>query len=451
MNRRVGDPTSHTPPLPSAPGNPLTLPDKPIIWRPYPLNPSTLRPIRLFTCTLLLTLFTTGSAAVDWPQFLGPTRDGRTTEEGWSAEWGDDGPKLLWRALVDTGYSAPAVVEDRVYTMGFNQDLETVFCLDAKTGKPVWTHTYPSKLHNLYHDGGPTATPLVRDGRVYTVGREAQLFCFEADSGKVIWSTLPLDLFGIECREFGYATSALLEGDHVIIDIGFIASFHKDTGKLIWKSEEFVAGYSSVVAFDFEGRRLGATLNGYGLVVVDLADGKVVDRAEWVTFDQTNCATPIVQGNEIFVSAGYDRGGGLFRLNPGGKLEKIWDKTTMRSHFSNCVLHEGHLYGFDGNVNRDNQGELRCIEWATGDSKWSEPGVIKGSLLYSDGNLVALTEKGELVVAEAVPEEYREISRAQVLGGSCWTMPVLANGRIYCRNTAGSLVCLDVSGKEATP
>jgi outer membrane protein assembly factor BamB len=216
-----------------------------------------------------------------------------------------------------------------------------------------------------------------------------------------------------------------------------VAAFEKKTGNLVWKSaENYGAGYASPVAFDLNGKRCVAVFNAYGLVVLSVADGKELSKFPWDTSYEVNAATPLINGNEVFISSGYDRGAALLRLG-GQNPQVVWENRNMRNHFNTCVVWNGHIYGFDDN-------KLACLDYKTGNALWSRPGLGKGSLTLADGKLIILSERGELVTAEADPAGFREISRAHVLGGKCWTAPVLYGGKIFCRNAQGDLVCLDV-------
>jgi outer membrane protein assembly factor BamB len=392
-------------------------------------------------------LAATAYTQVDWPQFLGPTRNGISPETGWQAVWPKEGPKILWEIEVGTGFSSVAVEGDRAYTMGNMAGQETLYCLKTETGEVVWKQGYPSQLKAVIHEGGPCCTPSVDKDCIYTLGKEGQMYCFEKTTGKVLWwRNLPKD-YNLEVEDFGISCSPLLEGEQVIVDPGSMMALNKRTGSLIWKHEPVPRAFTSPVAFELEGRRLGATLNGYGLLVFEIDGGKEICKHPWETFDKTNCTTPVISGNRIFVSSAYDRGGAVLEVGLDKPPKVIWDNANMRNHFNISVLWEGHLYGFDGNSNRDNQGELRCLDFNTGEVRWSEPSILKGGLLISDGKLVAISDKGELAIAEASPKGFQALSRAQVLGGRCWTPPTLSGGRIYCRNAAGNVVCIDVRGQ----
>jgi outer membrane protein assembly factor BamB len=175
---------------------------------------------------------------------------------------------------------------------------------------------------------------------------------------------------------------------------------------------------------------------------VDPKNGNELWSYPWKTSHDVNAADPIVQDDFVFISSGYNHGAALLRI-ANGKPERIWENKQMRNQHNNSVLLDGALYGIDG----DNNSDLKCLEFKTGDVKWAQKGLGKGALMAADGKLIVLSEKGELVIAAADPSAFKPLARWQVLGGRCWTAPVLSHGRIYCRNAAGDLVCVDVSGK----
>jgi outer membrane protein assembly factor BamB len=182
-----------------------------------------------------------------------------------------------------------------------------------------------------------------------------------------------------------------------------------------------------------------AFFNQFGLVVRTAREGRELWRFPWKTQYDVNAADPILSGSQVFISSGYNHGGGVFDV--GSRPPKVvWENKNMRNHMNSCVLWKDHIYGVD-------ESQLRCLVWATGEVKWTDKVSGKGSLMLADGKLIVLSEKGELLVAEPSPAGFKPMARAQVLGGKCWTTPVLANGKIYCRNAAGAVVCVDVSGK----
>ncbi|MBI5393752.1 MAG: PQQ-like beta-propeller repeat protein [Verrucomicrobia bacterium] len=381
--------------------------------------------------------------ASDWPQWRGPNRDGISTEAGWTVRWPATGPKQLWKLNVGTGCASVAVSQGRVFTLGNKDNTDTAVCLDANTGAVVWKHSYACPLDPNLFEGGPAATPTVDGDRVYTLSRAGHLFCLQAATGKVLWSKhLQKDL-GAKMPTWGFSGSPLVLNNWLLLDVGApgaaTVAFDKMTGVVAWKNGDEPASYGSLIAFPHGGKTCLASFNVAGLAVRDAADGKALAQFPWKTSYDINPVTPIIAGDRIFISSGYNKGAGLFQFGAGG-LKSLWESKKMRNHFNSCVLWKNHLYGFD-------ESTLACMEFATGTVKWTEKNLAKGSLMLADGKLIIQGEKGDLVIAETTPMAYKELARAKVLGGRCWVVPVLANGRIHCKNNLGDLVCVDVSGK----
>ncbi|MCA9060849.1 MAG: PQQ-binding-like beta-propeller repeat protein, partial [Planctomycetaceae bacterium] len=226
-------------------------------------------------------------------------------------------------------------------------------------------------------------------------------------------------------------------------ECGRLVSIHKATGKILWKSAEHQAGYGSVAVFEQNGRTLLASLDCEGLRVSEAAKGREVAFHEWRSPFRTNSTTPIVVGDTIYISTGYNVGCGLFRLTED-RLEEIYTSRDMRNHFNNSILWNGYLYGFDGNSNLGRVVRLTCMKYETGEIMWQQEGFGCGSLMIADGKLVILSDRGELVIAAAEPDGFREMARSPILSGRCWTVPVLLNGRVYARNARGTLVCVEL-------
>lgn len=387
-----------------------------------------------------LTLLSGMSNAADWPHWRGPDANGISKETGWQIQWPAPGPKVLWKARVGIGFSSFAVANGRACTMGNANDTDTVFCFDAATGREIWKHTYASPLDAKYYEGGTSATPTVDGGRVYTLSKRGEVFCLDAAKGTVLWSKKLADELGAKRPTWGFASSALIQGDLVLFNLGSAGTaLNKQDGKVVWTSGKDEAGYSTPVPFDAADGRAVMLCTKEHVAAVLVADGKELWRYPWKTQYEVNAADPILSGDQVFVSSGYNRGASVFKIS-GTDGVKVWESKVMRNHMNSCVLWQEHLYGVD-------ESELRCITWAAGEVKWGDRKFGKGSLMMADGKLIALSEKGELIIAEASPGEFKPLARAQVIGGKCWTTPVLSNGRIYCRNAAGDVVCVDVSGK----
>lgn len=381
--------------------------------------------------------------AADWPQWRGPTRDGISTETGWSTQWPAGGPRQLWQLTVGTGCASVAVAAGRLFTMGNSNEQDTVYCFDATTGKAIWKYTYACPLNPRLFEGGPGATPTVDGDQVYTLSRVGHLHCLQTASGKLLWSKQLTNDFGGKVPTWGYAASPIVLENKVIFDAGApdaaTIALDKLTGNVLWKSGTEGASYGTLMPFTHAGKTCLASFNAFGLIVRDAATGQELARYPWKTNYDINAATPIIAGDKIFISSGYNHGSALLQFS-GDKLTTLWENKKMRNHFNSCVLWQGHLYGFDMET-------LACMNFATGAVTWKQTGLGKGSLMLADGKLIIQAERGDLVIATVTPTAFKEIARAKVLTGRCWVVPVLANGRIYCKNNLGELVCSDVTGK----
>lgn len=379
------------------------------------------------------------ATALDWPRWRGPELNGHSKETGWLTEWPASGPTVVWKAAVGIGFSSMSVADGRCFTIGNRDDKDTVYCFDAATGKELWKHTYSCPLQAKFYEGGPGSTPTVDGDRVFTFSKTGETFCLEAATGKVVWSRDLAKEPGAKAPTWGFAGSALVQGDLLLLDAGVAGTaLDKKTGKVVWSSGAEASGYSTLVPLDATGNTM-LIFGAQALIAVDTKTGKEAWRHVWKTSYDVNAADPVVAGDRIFISSGYERGAALLKL-ADGKTTVAWENKNMRNQFNSSVLWEGHLYGVDEN-------QLRCLELGTGAVKWTEKSVGKGSLMLANGKLIVLSEKGELMIAPVTPEAFKTIARATVLGGRCWTVPVLANGRIYCRNAAGDVVCVDVRGK----
>ena len=388
----------------------------------------------------LLALSTLTASGIDWPRWRGPDLNGISPEKGWQAQWPAAGPKQLWKAAVGTGFASFSVSGGRVYTMGNAANTDRVFCLDVNTGKVIWEHAYACPLEAKNFEGGPCATPTVADGRVYTHSRKGDVFCLDATKGTVIWSKNLHEELGLAIPTWGCAGSVLIEGNLAVLNMGSAGvALDKQSGKMVWVSDKTVGAYATPVPLTIGQDRFLAIMSRQSLVVVKPADGRTLWSYPWKTDYDVNAADPIVAGDKVFISSGYNHGGAVLKVSAQG-AQKVWENKNIRNHFNTCVLWQGHLYGPD-------DGGLRCVAFDTGELKWTYREFGKGSLMLADGKLVALSDKGELIIAEAAPAAFQPISRAKVLTGKCWTAPVLSNGHIYCRNAVGDVVCLDVSGK----
>jgi len=388
------------------------------------------------TSLLLLALLpmTPAMGGDDWPGWGGPSRNGVSSETGWSVKSAEE---PLWRAQVGLGYSSVAVQGKRLFTLGYDKDteLDVLRCLDAQTGEELWVHTWPAKLMDLYHGGGTLTTPTLAGEHVYVSEREGWLQCLKAADGALVWQkNLGKDL-SLTIPQWGFSASPLLVGDELLLNYGALFAFDVKSGALRWKSEKsYGDAYSTPVECNVAGKPALALFGGSGLALL-APGGKELGFTPWKTQYDVNAMTPVVFGERLFLSSGYDKGCAMLDLS-GAAPEIVWESKVMRNQMSGVVPWKDHLYGFDDKV-------LKCID-LDGKELWRERGLGQGALSIADGKLLIVSEEGELIVAEAAPGGYRELSRRKAVdGGVCWTVPVLAHGILYVRNHAGELVALD--------
>lgn len=376
--------------------------------------------------------------ADDWPHFRGPARNGVSAETGWLDRWPADAPNVAWRARVGLGFSSFAVAGGRAFTIGHANDEDAVFAFDAEKGALLWKHAHPAELNDEFYQGGSSSTPAVDGDRVYVLGRFGHVFSLEAATGKVAWTANVAKEAGIRVPRWGFAGAPLVHEGLLLLNVGDGGvALDRDTGKIAWKSGDKDAGYSSPLPVG--GQVLLST--GSSWLGVDAKTGRELWRLRWVTQYGVNAADPVVDGGRVFLSSGYGKGGGVFALGEG-EPSPVWTGKAMRNQTNPCVLVGGHLYGVDGD--EDKQPSLKCVEFATGREKWSQGGLGAAGVSAADGKLLVLSEAGELIVAPASSEGFKPSARAKVLEGKCWTAPVLANGRVLCRNGAGDVVCIDL-------
>jgi outer membrane protein assembly factor BamB len=404
--------------------------------------------VRFGSAALTLTIvlgISAVSRAEDWPVYRGPRYDGISTEKGWLDRWPAQGPTIAWKATVGLGHSSMVTKDGRLFTAGHADEKDTVYCLDAETGQQIWSHSYPADLGAKFYDGGTTGTPTAEGDRVYWLGKWGDLFAFEAATGRIIWNVQVQKATGIRVPDWGFTGAPRVHGDLLILNVGEAGvAVKKDTGEIAWKSADKNAGYSTPLPIEQDGRARFVIGSGQAYIAVDPETGAEAWRIRWLTQYGVNAADPIVMGNKVFLSTGYNRGAGLFDVSQNPPAE-IWKSRVVRTMMSPGVLYEGHVYAMDGNT--DDRGALKCVEFSSGAEKWAAPAFGTGGLVIADGRIIAVTAHGELVVAPATPEGFKPTARAQVLGGTIWTAPVLSNGRVYCRNSAGDLVCVDLRNK----
>jgi len=400
---------------------------------------------RLFVCggLLALGLVVVPASAADWPQFLGPGRNAHSRETGLVRTFPKKGPPVVWEKEVGEGFSGPVVAGGRLILFHRIDNEDVVECLDAATGKRSWKFAYETAYRDRLDKGdGPRSTPLIAGKHVYTLAADGRLHCLELETGREVWMRALNKDYRVPPSYFGVTTSPILEGDNIVLNVGGrggIVALNKDTGKQVWKATSDPASNSSPVAATIGDRRTLVFLTRTGLVLLD-PTGEVRHSKRWrATYDASvNAATPVVVGDEVFISACYETGGTVLRVGKDG-LKSLWENDeSLSAHFSTPVYHDGFLYGFHGR--QEDGAQFRCVDWKTGKVRWSKDGFGCGSILVADGILLVLSEGGELVLVEPTSSGYREKARAEVLSGPVRAQPALSDGRLYARD-GKKLVC----------
>ena len=390
-------------------------------------------------------------AAYDWPQFLGPERNGVYRGPEVVETWGGSGPRVVWRKQIGQGLSGPVVAQGHVILFHRVANREVVEAFDARTGASQWQYGYATSYRDDFgFDEGPRAVPVVADGVVYTFGAEGQLHAIDLAKGTRIWSEDTMRRFEVPKGFFGAAGSPLVENGRVLANIGGrnagIVAFDAKTGKVLWAMTNDGASYSSAIGATISGRRSAIFLTRNALVGLDPATGSVQFQRNWRARQaaSVNVATPVVVGDLIFVSAEYGPGAGVLRVD-GPKLTDLWaSDDVLSNHYSTSIYHDGVLYGYHGR--QEFNPSFRAVDFRTGKVRWSEDRFRGGSVMLAGSRLLIIRETGELILANASPDAFQPLARAQILPPTVRAYPALSDGLLFVRND-NTLVCLDLLKK----
>lgn len=419
---------------------------------------------------LLLSISVLVFAVDDWPQWRGPERSGKSQETGLVDEWPEDGPPLAWRAKgLGAGFSSLAVRDGKIFTMGDLEDGQYVLALSDADGEILWKTRVGPRHEDDY--GGSRATPTTNQNKLYVMNTEGEVVCLRATDGSEVWRrSLPGDFGGYLMRAMGqytwkFAESPLVDGDRVIVTPGqveaLMVALNKDTGEEIWRTEGRRLGpvgadgaaYSSVVVSQAAGTPQYVQLIGRGLIGVEAATGRLLWNYNRVASDVANIATPIVHGDYVFGSVGYDTGSALIRIHKEGedfRAEEVYflEPNVMQNHHGGIILHDGTLYTGTGH----NRGFPLAVDFLTGEVKWGpvrNEGQGSAAITYADGKIFFRYQNGVMILIEANPEEYREKGSFQIpdVRNPSWAHPVIANGKLYLREQ-DNLFSYDISESQ---
>lgn len=393
----------------------------------------------------------TQTAAADWPQFLGPARDGVYHGPAIAAEWPQNGPAKLWEHAIGSGWSGPVATKDRVVIFHRVDDQEVVECLALDSGRPVWKTTFATRyVDGFGFDNGPRATPTIHDDRVFLFGAEGGLHCVGLKDGKTLWSNDLQKTLRAPTGYFGLACSPLIAGELVVLNVGApqtagIVAFDIHTGKLVWKSTDDEASYSSPILAKLAGRRQAVFFTRHTLFGLDPASGKELWKQPWSPAMQASvsAAVPVIANDIVFATASYGAGAIALRVSPDG-VRKLWEgDDSLSAQYQTPVLHLGHLFGFHGRLDTGPRPKFRCVELATGRVRWSSQKVDAGSLTRVGNDALLLTVNGELIRVKLSAEGFSEHGRTQILGLEVRAHPALSDGRFIARDKR-RLVCVDL-------
>lgn len=439
-------------------------------------------PARVRNGLLALLLFTLLPAAVadDWPEWMGARRDGIWRETGVVDRFSSNGLPVLWRVPVHPSYCGPAVADERLYMVDRQAGTpperkrgdrslpqipgnERLLCVDTRTGRTLWEQAYDAP-YRIAYPAGPRATPLVRHGKVYTLGAMGDLRCWDAVTGSNLWARQFLKDYNLDQPPvWGWSAHPLLDGDRLICPVGgsnsALVAFHKDTGREVWRALTTPEiGYAPPILETVEGRRQLIYWHPDGVVGLDPATGRV-----WWTHPypvggkpqrpEVTIAMPRLDGNRLFLTSFY-QGSMLLQVPAAGaEPSVIWNRrSTSRSRHNDGlhttmatpVLRDGHIYGVCG------AGELRCLDLKTGDRKWETYAATGGKeglfanvfFIENAGRWFLWNDQGELILGRLTPERFEEISRAKLLETAentrgrdvLWCHPAFAGRNLYVHN-----------------
>jgi outer membrane protein assembly factor BamB len=390
--------------------------------------------------------------AADWPQFLGPQRNGVSAETGLLDKWPEGGPKQIWRTKGGVGMSGLAISGGKLVTLVQKEGQQWLIALDAATGKPGWQTPIAPEYKNQQGDG-PRATPTIVGDLVFAYGGDGTLAAVSLTDGKPMWSHNVVKELGGTVADYGMASSPLVLSDLVMVTAGApqaaVAAYRVKSGELAWKSGDDPAGYSSPALLDVGGRKQLVVFTGGSVLGLMPETGAALWRYPYETDFECNIAAPLAYEGQVFVSSGENHGCVLLKLKPAGdklSVEEVWQSqgkdSVLRNEWQTSIQLGGYLYGFDNSGSAGPITNLTCISAATGERAWQQPRFGKGNMIAAEGKLFMTTMAGELVVARASPKSYDELGRKTVFAGSRQA-PALAGGLLYLRDNQ-EIVCVDV-------
>ena len=408
--------------------------------------------------------------AQDWPDWRGLNRDGTWNETGIIEKFESDVIEQKWSVEIGSGYSGPTVSNGKVYVTDLQtkpNQTEGILCFNEQTGKKIWEFRYDCIYEGVGYPAGPRASVVINDGKAYSLGTMGNIFCFDAETGKILWQKDLNKEYEINMPIWGIAATPLVVDKKIIVHVSgsknsCVVAFNKNTGTEIWRNLDDRAGYSAPILIEKNEVKVVVNWTEHSLSGLNSETGEIFWRFPWKTGSGMSIATPVLNDDHIFVSAFYS-GSLLVKLgNDYTTAEKVWQRSgesERKTDALHCVMNtpviiDDFIYGVDS------YGELRCLEFTTGDRIWEDQTALKRNrwanihFVQNKNKIWMFNEQGELLITELSPEGFKEISRAKLIEpskkqhprGVVWTHPAFANKHIFVRND-NKLVCADLSKK----
>lgn len=389
----------------------------------------------------------------DWPGFRGPDRDGRLTGVRLVTDWKASPPKQRWRKRIGPGWSSFAVVGHRVVTQEQRGEDEAVVCYHADTGEEIWVHTDPARFSEPMAGPGPRATPTFHDSRFYTYGARGNLNCLDAATGKVIWTRDVVADSGATVPIWGYSSSPLIADGIVSVFAGAdgkaVLGYRASDGELVWSAPAGKNSYCSTQLARLGGTEQLLLATEEGLTALEPRTGKVLWEHAWLLENMPRVAQPAVIGEaDLLLGTPFGNGTRRLRVNRPGETwssEEVWTSRALSPYYNDLVVHKGHAYGFEQNI-------FTCMRLEDGKRRWRDGRYGAGqALLLADQDLLfVISEKGEAILVEANPDRHVERARFPAIEGKTWNHPVIARGRLFVRNGA-EIACYELKEEGAAP
>ena len=402
----------------------------------------------LLVASIVLTMCSRAEAAEDWPKWLGPRGD-NISRERIASQWPSGGPKRLWSQPIGEGHASPVAHDGEIYLFTLEGNNETLTCLDAASGKPVWQRSYAIYKKPLHF--GTHATPTIEGDRIYTLGEMGDLIARELANGRELWQINVLRETGCQPLDCGCASSPLIVGHRIVVQTGeggsIAIAVNKESGKVEWKSEaRGKAGYASLIYADIKGKPQILIFAGKYVGGLDPDTGRTIWSDKFTTQHDVNASTPVFYNGRVLFTAEYSTGHAAMYAVDHRSWKKLWENRNLKSKFQPVILDNGFVYG-------NSSGQLVCIDWNTGQLVWQAKDKdmrldIGGSLVRAGGDkLITMSERGRLSLVQATPKGYRLLGSVNLFDADeIWASPLIYDGKLYCKGR-DELVCLDIAGE----